>query len=75
MKNEMDVLKMDERQRFCWLLANRFTLIVVGVCWIGLIFYRISQNEIPWFLIIMLPVFGIIRLLSYLVYKSRMISA
>lgn len=37
MKNEMDVLKMDELQRQCWLRANRATLMLVGLLWLGLI--------------------------------------
>ncbi len=32
MKTEMDVLKIDERERMCWLAANRVTLILVGIC-------------------------------------------
>ena len=31
MKTEMDAMGMDERQRTCWLLANRLTLIAVGL--------------------------------------------
>ncbi len=71
MKNEMEILKMDERQRLCWLLANRLTLIVVGLCWLGLTLYKLLHGEIPYFLMIMLPIFAIVRASAYFIYKSR----
>lgn len=72
MKNEMDVLKMDERQRLYWLLANRATLMIVGLVWIGMIAYETAQRHvIPYFLIIMVPVFGWIRFMVYKYYARR----
>lgn len=71
MKTEMDVMRMDERQRLCWLLANRLTLMVVGVVWIGMIALEIVNNRMPYFLIAMVPVFALIRFLTYLVYFKR----
>jgi hypothetical protein len=68
MKNEMDALKMDERQRLCWLLANRITLIAVGILWMGLIFLQYSHNLSLSFLVAMVPVIGLFRLGSYLYY-------
>ena len=69
MKNEMDALGMDERQRWCWLLANRGTLIFVGICWLGMIGHELTQDRTPWFLIAMVPVFAVTRFLLYLYYK------
>jgi len=71
MKSEMDVLRMDERQRLCWLLANRVTLMIVGVVWIGMIVWEIANHNIPWFLIVMVPVFGLVRLVTYFMYFKR----
>ncbi len=72
MKTEMDVLKMDERQRLYWLMANRFTLIIVGLVWIGMIAYEgIRHSTIPYFLIVMVPVFGWIRFVAYKIYARR----
>ena len=47
MKNEMDILSMDERQRICWLLANRLTLFIVGLTWVGWTIYRLIQGKCP----------------------------
>ena len=69
MKTEMDALGMDERERWCWLLANRGTLIFVGICWLGMIGYEFSQDHTPWFLIAMVPVFAATRFLLYLYYR------
>lgn len=72
MKTEMDAMKMDERQRLYWLMANRLTLMIVGVVWIGMIvFEAMNDNRIPYFLIVMVPVFALIRLLAYKSYARR----
>jgi len=71
MVTEMDVLKMDERQRVCWLLANRAILMIIGVVWIGMIFWQLLHHSIPYFLIIMVPVFALGRLLLYLYYSRK----
>jgi hypothetical protein len=72
MKNEMDVLKMDERQKLYWLMANRLTLMIVGLVWIGMIAYEAVQRQvIPYFLIIMVPVLSLIRFLFYKYYAGR----
>ena len=51
MKSEMDILKMDERQRQCWLLANRALIFIIGTLWLGMIGYELLQQNIPYFLI------------------------
>ena len=71
MKNEMDVMKMDERQRLCWLLANRATLLIVGLIWIGMIVWELLHQRVPYFLVIMVPVFALARLALYHVYARR----
>ncbi|MCK4573094.1 MAG: hypothetical protein KAU36_01930 [candidate division Zixibacteria bacterium] len=65
MASEMDALRMDERQRLCWLKANRATLMLVGICWLGIIAYELLAHREPWFYIIMVPVFAAIRFVSY----------
>ena len=65
MKTEMDVLGMDERDRICWLRANRTTLMLVGICWLGLIAFEFSRGHTPWFLIAMVPIFGGVRFGTY----------
>jgi uncharacterized membrane protein YhfC len=69
MKTEMDVLGMDERQRLAWLRANRATLFAIAVAWLGMIGWDLVQQRIPVFLIIMIPVFALVRLVSYLYYS------
>ncbi len=71
MKTEMDVLKMDERQRLCWLLANRAVLMLVGVCWLAMIAWELGQGRSAYFLIIMIPAFALIRLALYKYYQRR----
>ncbi len=71
MKNEMNLLKMDERQRLGWLLANRVTLMIVGLVWLGMIGWNLLHHETPWFLIIMIPVFGLVRFSVYLYYSRH----
>ena len=65
MATEMDLLKMDERERNAWLLANRTTLMLVGLVWIGMILWEASKGRVPLFLIVMVPVFGWVRWALY----------
>ncbi|MGD8440242.1 MAG: hypothetical protein PVG53_06885 [Holophagae bacterium] len=65
MTDEMDVMRMDERQRESWLRANRLTLMLVGLVWLGMIGWHLARGTTPWFLILMVPVFGIFRFASY----------
>jgi len=69
MTNEMDVMEMDERQRISWLRANRSTLILVGLVWLGMIGWQLAHRSTPWFLIVMVPVFAIFRFASYRYYQ------
>ena len=69
-KNEMDLLRMDERQRLCWLRANRVVLLTVGVIWIGMITWELLQQKTPWFLIVMVPILAILRLAVYKHYAK-----
>ena len=71
MKSEMDALGMDERQRTNWLLANRATLILVGLVWIGMIISDFAQGRTPWFLIVMVPVFALARYAFYMGYAKK----
>ncbi len=71
MKTEMDIMKFDERQRFCWLLANRATLIFVGLLWLGLIGWEFGQGRVPVFLIAMVPIVALVRFAFYKYYASR----
>jgi len=71
MNNEMDVLNLDERQRFCWLLANRATLMAVGLIWLGMIGWELMQHRTPLFLIAMVPVIALVRFGFYMVYSKR----
>ncbi len=73
MKNEMDALKMDELQRHCWLLANRATLITVGLVWLGLIGWELWHQRWPIFEIVMVPVFALVRAGFYKLYANRKI--
>lgn len=66
MKSEMDVMSMDERQRLCWLLANRATLMIVGLVWIGMIVWEMIQGRAPLFMMVMVPIFAAIRFGWYL---------
>jgi bacteriorhodopsin len=72
MKNEMDALRMDERQRLYWMMANRFTLIIVGLVWIGMVAYEAAYNHrVAYFLIAMIPIFALIRFAAYKIYARR----
>jgi len=68
MKTEMDAMNMDERQRFAWLQANRLTLILVGITWLGMIGWEVAHQRSPWFLITMVPVFAALRFGVYRYY-------
>ncbi|MBD3256988.1 hypothetical protein GF377_01050 [candidate division GN15 bacterium] len=71
MKTEMDAMQMDERQRYCWLLANRLALIVLGLVWLGMIAWEVYQGRAPWFLIAMVPAVALIRFAAYRLYLHR----
>ena len=68
MKSEMDVMGMDERQRLAWLSANRATLMLVGLLWLGMIGWELVQRRVPVFLIVMVPVIAAVRFGLYLYY-------
>lgn len=69
MKDEMDILKMSAPDRICRLRANRITLMIVGLIWIGMILHQLFSGTVPGFLIAMVPVFALIRLGMYAYYK------
>jgi hypothetical protein len=70
MKSEMDLMRMDERQQFHWLRANRATLMVVGVVWFLMIAFEISEDRTPGFLLVMVPIFAGIRF-GFFYYYAR----
>jgi len=70
MTNEMDIMRMDAPRRSAWLRANRVTLMTVGIVWIGMIAVRLSRGEDARFLLLMVPVFALIRLAAY-VYNIK----
>jgi hypothetical protein len=69
MKTEMDVMKLDERQRSAWFQANRVTLMLVGITWLGMICWELYQQRTPVFLIVMVPVFALLRFGFYRYYS------
>jgi hypothetical protein len=71
MKNEMDLMNMDERQRLAWFMANRGTVIAIGAVWIGMIAWELTHGRAPVFLMIMIPVFALLRAGLYCFYSSR----
>jgi len=74
MKSEMDYLRMDERQRLCWLMANRAIIFVIFIAWAGAIVDELLHGRIPYFMIIAIPVLALIRFLFYLYYSRRLSS-
>lgn len=70
-KNEMQLLGMDEQAQLSWLKACRLTLMLVGVVWIAMIFWELAAGSTPWFMIIMVPVFALFRLLAYRQIQAR----
>jgi len=67
-KSEMDVMDMDERQREGWLKANRATLMIVGLIWIGMIVHEFVQGRRPVFLLVALPLIALLRFALYRYY-------
>ena len=70
MRTEMDLMHMDERQRLHWLRANRATLMVVGVVWLMMIAFELTEGRTPGFLIVMVPIFAGIRF-GFFYYYAR----
>ena len=71
MKDEMDAMNMDERQRNSWLTANRVTLLFVGLVWIGMIIWEmVVEKHTPVFLMTMVPIFAAVRFAVYK-YSNR----
>ena len=71
MKTEMDALALDERQRVCWLYANRALIFVVGIVWLGMVVWEVWHQRAPVFMIIMVPVFALVRLVAFMIYAKR----
>ena len=69
MTNEMDLMALDERQRFAWLKANRATLMVVGLTWLGMIGWELAHGTVPVVLIAMVPTFATLRLALFHLYQ------
>jgi hypothetical protein len=69
MKNEMEILGMTGVERLCWLRANRITLMIVGVVWIGMIVERLTAGVLPLFLIAGLFGFAAIRFGLYRFFR------
>ena len=67
----MDLMKMDERQKLSWLMANRATIFIIGFVWLGLIAWDLTQGTVPYFMIIMVPVFALVRFTLYQYYSRR----
>jgi hypothetical protein len=55
MKTESYLLKFDGRQRWCWLSADRATLIIVGSLWLALIVRVLLTQRTPYELILVSP--------------------
>lgn len=70
MKSEMDLMRMDERQRLHWLRANRATLMFVGVVWLLMIAFELSEGRTPGFLLVMVPIFASVRF-GFYYYHAR----
>lgn len=70
-KNEMQLLGMNEQEQLSWLKACRLTLMLVGVVWIAMILGELATGSTPWFMIIMVPVFALFRLLAYRQIQAR----
>lgn len=71
MRNEMDLMHMDEHQRLAWFMANRGTLIAVGGVWLAMIGWDLTHGRMPGFLLVMVPVFALLRAGLYRFYTSR----
>ncbi|GEM_PF-1098466 len=71
MKNEMQIMRLDERQEICWLFANRLTLITLGLVWIGIIAYEFIRGRVPYFFIAMVSVIAFVRLIGFYFYSRR----
>jgi hypothetical protein len=67
----MELMRMDERQRLAWFMANRGTVIAVGAVWIGMIGWELTHGRVPAFLLIMVPVFALFRAGLYFFYSAR----
>lgn len=67
---EMDLLRMDERQRLAWLMANRGTLITVGAAWIGLIVWELAHQRSPLLLVLVVPLVAMVRAGLFAYYCS-----
>jgi hypothetical protein len=65
----MDVMGMDERQRLAWIQANRATLMAVGITWLGMIVWELTHHRTPVFMIVMVPVFALLRFAFYRYYS------
>ena len=72
MTTEMDLLRMDERQRLAWLMANRGTVVAVGAIWTGMIVWELAHGRTPLFLIAMVPVFALLRVGLYFFYSRTL---
>ena len=57
--------------RSCTLLANRATLMIVGLTWLGMISWELTQQRQPLFLMAMVPVFALLRY-GFFRYYTRM---
>lgn len=71
MKDEMNAMKMDERQRLCWYKANRALIFFIFIIWVFMIASEFNNGRIPYFLLIMIPVFALARFVFYKIYARK----
>ena len=71
MKSEMDAMGMDERQRLSWYKANRALIFFIFVVWVFMIASEFYNGRIPYFLLVMVPVFAIARFIFYKIFMWK----
>ncbi|UCG52693.1 MAG: hypothetical protein JSW58_03860 [Candidatus Latescibacterota bacterium] len=71
MKNEPDKMRIDSPRLHALLLANRVTLVIIGIVWIGMIIYRLAGGEYWRFLASTVPMIILIWHGTYLFFKRH----
>lgn len=69
--NEMTLLRMDPGQRHAWLMANRATLMTVGVLLLAWIAAELLAGRTPVAAIVLIPLIALIRWGFYRHYRRH----
>jgi len=61
-------------EQLAWLQADRLTLLLFAVVWVGMIVASLLLDRTPWFLLAMLALLALVRYVAFHYFHRRITS-